>query len=119
MTSKVREYITTCITHGWQALRVRLPSLSGGVECSHNVRDRNRPAERVIVSNDLPGSQFKIVANGRMGVSKILCAQPALPDQAVQVRHLRVSNYFRIAVVFFHDEKDMTGLTTTTTTTRS
>ena len=102
--------VTARISHGGQILRIFLPGFPGLDELANDIVVRNSVGKTIVVCDDLPGGQHEVITDRGMCVRIVALRESVSRRQAVQIRHVGIAKDARIAVVFFHHDKNVPNL---------
>lgn len=103
----IRIDVSSQIAGRWQTLVVGFPGLSRQQQRAHNVVIGYGAGESIIIGLDLSRRQHEVVADGRMGIGKVVCCQRVLRGERIEIRHGCAAYHLGKPVVLKHNQKYM------------
>ncbi len=93
-----------------QIFGILLPGFSGRDQVPNDIVGCDRAGKPVVIGNDLPGGQHKVIADGRVRVRVVALSVAIGRRQAFQVWHVIVADDTVIGFVFFQHDEDVLHL---------
>ena len=83
MMFHIRINVAPDVADAWQTLSVRLPALARGQQVADYVIRTDRSGVCVVIRDDLASRQFKVVADGWVGVREVLSREAVRLRQTI------------------------------------